>query len=669
MRKASVRDMRAKKLGFILSLVLSSCSGGSGGGGGDAATPRILVTPVSGPTTEAGAQATFTISLATRPSADVTIAVASADATEGTVGVSALTFTPLDFAAPQTVAITGVSDDEADGAVTFDVTLGVATPDEGYAAIVLPPVRVTNVDDDTAGITVSPVGGATSESGGSASFSVVLNSQPAADVTVALASSDLGEGLLSATSLVFTSANWGAPQTVSVTGVNDEVADGAQTFSVSFTNVASSDESYDDFPIPSVTVVNVDDDSAGITVSPLSGATTEMAGVATFSIVLNSEPAADVTVNFDTADSSEGTVSPTSLLFTNQDYATPQTVTVTGTNDEIADGSQLYQIAFAGTASADASYAAITPPPITVTNIDDDSAGILVTPVTGPTDENGGAATFTIQLTSEPIASVTVNFGVTDASEAMANVTSRTFTTSDYATPQSVTVTGLDDSLVDGNQPYFIAFGSTVSADSKYAAITPLNLPAVNIDDDARCDDGDSFALANGTTIPGWTERQGDWTIESERIRHAVFGGVYRNVITKDAATFTDACVSFTTYIGGTDVNAAGGVLRWSESGYIVGLVQDNSSVGEYNAIWIYEYPAEVSLGAVMGLPLGTSPNVEVCVFGTQVTVRVDPARDGFFEHSLTRTTTVSGAGLAGVMTHAQSTTVHPTVDDVCSVP
>jgi hypothetical protein len=66
---------------------------------------------------------------------------------------------------------------------------------------------------------VTPVAGlGTTEAGGSASFSVVLKSEPTADVVIAVASSDVTEGTVSAASLTFTAADWNVPQTVTVTG-------------------------------------------------------------------------------------------------------------------------------------------------------------------------------------------------------------------------------------------------------------------------------------------------------------------------------------------------------------------------------------------------------------------------------------------------------------------
>ena len=88
---------------------------------------------------------------------------------------------------------------------------------------------VVNTDDEAPGITVNPASGlVTTEGGGTASFTVVLNTQPTANVTIALSSSDTTEGTVSPASLTFTTADWNNAQTVTVTGVDDAVADGNQ---------------------------------------------------------------------------------------------------------------------------------------------------------------------------------------------------------------------------------------------------------------------------------------------------------------------------------------------------------------------------------------------------------------------------------------------------------
>jgi hypothetical protein len=70
-----------------------------------------------------------------------------------------------------------------------------ASADPIYAAIDAADVAVVNTDDDAAGIDVTPVSGlGTTETGGTASFSVASRAKPTADVVIAIASSNLPKG-------------------------------------------------------------------------------------------------------------------------------------------------------------------------------------------------------------------------------------------------------------------------------------------------------------------------------------------------------------------------------------------------------------------------------------------------------------------------------------------
>jgi len=71
-----------------------------------------------------------------------------------------------------------------------------------------------------------------SESGSSDSFTFALGSEPVGGVVVSVASSDLSEAVVSASTLTFTASNWDTPQTVVVTGVNDGLSDGDQAVDV-----------------------------------------------------------------------------------------------------------------------------------------------------------------------------------------------------------------------------------------------------------------------------------------------------------------------------------------------------------------------------------------------------------------------------------------------------
>jgi hypothetical protein len=76
---------------------------------------------------------------------------------------------------------------------------------------------------------------ATSEGGGTVSFTVVLDAQPTGDVTIPVSVDDAGEAMVDKTSLIFRRDGptaWDIPQTVTVTGVDDEDVDGSQPFTL-----------------------------------------------------------------------------------------------------------------------------------------------------------------------------------------------------------------------------------------------------------------------------------------------------------------------------------------------------------------------------------------------------------------------------------------------------
>src|SRR5438093_213357 len=95
-------------------------------------TAGIEEIPNSGlTTTEGGGTATFTIALATQPTANVTIGLSWSDLTEGTVAPASLTFTPANWNTAQTVTVTGVDDFAVDGAVAYTIVTAAATSTDG----------------------------------------------------------------------------------------------------------------------------------------------------------------------------------------------------------------------------------------------------------------------------------------------------------------------------------------------------------------------------------------------------------------------------------------------------------------------------------------------------------------------------------------------------------
>src|SRR5439155_1750937 len=195
-----------------------------------------------------------------------------------------------------------------------------------------------------AGITVIPTSGlTTTEGGGTATFTVALTSQPTANVTIGLSSSDLTEGTVAPASVTFTSGNWNIAQTVTVTGVDDFGVDGPVAYTIVTAAATSTDPDYSGRNAADVSVTNSDDDTAGITVIPTSGlTTTEGGGTATFTMALTSQPTANVTIGLPSLHVTLPTLAPASVTFTSGNWNTAQTVTVTGVDDFGVDGAVAY---------------------------------------------------------------------------------------------------------------------------------------------------------------------------------------------------------------------------------------------------------------------------------------------------------------------------------------
>ena len=122
-------------------------------------------------------------------------------------------------------------------------------------------VTVTIVDDDTAGVSVSKSAiTVTEENTTGDTYTVVLDSQPTANVTITIGGQGAADITATPTPLTFTTTNWATAQTVTVTAGNDT---DTVTDTHSLTHSAtSSDTDYSGIPIANVGVTVNDDDSA-----------------------------------------------------------------------------------------------------------------------------------------------------------------------------------------------------------------------------------------------------------------------------------------------------------------------------------------------------------------------------------------------------------------------
>ncbi|MBK9503105.1 MAG: hypothetical protein IPO06_27760 [Leptospiraceae bacterium] len=254
-----------------------------------------------------------------------------------------------------------------------------------------PATNSDNSNSNPAGFTISSKTGIiTSESGTSSSFSVKLNSTPTSEVEIKISSSNSSEITANPISLKFTEANWNTPQIVNLTGVDDTLQDGNKTVTIDLGSGISKDINYNNLSVGTVEATNADNETTGITVSALGGhIVTEAGGTSSFTVVLNSIPSGDVTIPVTSNDLTEGTVSPSSITFTNSNWNIPQTVTITGIDDPNPDGNISFTVSLGPSTSSDTNYNNLSQPNIAVINEDNDTAGFTIINPTITTNESG----------------------------------------------------------------------------------------------------------------------------------------------------------------------------------------------------------------------------------------------------------------------------------------
>lgn len=129
-------------------------------------------------------------------------------------------------------------------------------------------MQVRIIEDDIAELVIGLTGeggldGITIyEDGGTARINVSLSTQPTNNVVINLSVADTDEATVSPATLTFTPQNWNTPQTVTVTGVDDDIPNIDYTAVITVSvNRESSDLTYADVDDKTVHVLLVNDDN------------------------------------------------------------------------------------------------------------------------------------------------------------------------------------------------------------------------------------------------------------------------------------------------------------------------------------------------------------------------------------------------------------------------
>ncbi len=440
-------------------------------------TPGLTALPSTVNVSEAGTSDTYTVTLNSQPTGDVTVTPVSSDPGAATVS-GALTFAPDNWNMGQTVTVTGVNDDIDNGNsrnVLISYTVSGAGSYEGVNTLSAEVDAIVS-NDDMRGVTTSVTELTVTEAGGTAGYTVVLNSQPTGDVTVTPVSSMPSDATVSGM-LVFTSGNWSAPQTVTVTGVDDMVVNTMPRTTTISLMVTGADYA---LVVPAGVVITVtDNDEPGVTVTPQSLTVSEAGGTAGYTVVLTSQPSADVTV-MPASDGPAATVSPAILTFTSVNWNMAQTVTVTGI-DDIVRNIPDREATISNTVTGTTEYASVTAAGVAITVTDNDRPGVTVTPQSLTVFEAGGMAAYTVVLNSQPSANVTVTPNSNSISATVSD--ELIFAPDNWNMAQSVTVTGVDDN-VDNGDSRTATISNLVTAGAEYASVTAAGVDVTLTDDD-----------------------------------------------------------------------------------------------------------------------------------------------------------------------------------------
>ncbi|MDE2956399.1 MAG: hypothetical protein OXU68_05265, partial [Bacteroidota bacterium] len=336
-----------------------------------------------------GDDESYTVKLATQPTATVTVAITSSN-TDVTTSPTSLTFTTADYNTAQTVTVSAGDDADA----TNDTATLTHTASGGDYASETASLAVTVDDDDTAvGIVLSASDLEVYE-GSNNTYTVKLASQPTGAVTVDITGLTGTDLTVSNNPTRFTTANWNILQTVTVFAGEDG---DATNDTATLVHTASGGET------ANLTVTTIDDEAAGCPVAIVPPIEVTEGGCTKFPLI-EIRPFMDPTVPVMMAiasDNPDVTTSPTSVIFTPATQLTRQMLTINAAADTDSDDDM-------ATLTITASGGGLSGLTGMVEVIVRDNTPRIVLSASTLAVNEGADKTYTVKLATQPTAAVTV---------------------------------------------------------------------------------------------------------------------------------------------------------------------------------------------------------------------------------------------------------------------
>ena len=407
--------------------------------------------------------ATVTVELS-HPSSEATTVTVTADPAEA-VTLSETSLTISAGATEGTVTVTAVDNDidAPDKPVTVkgevkaeDYLLGTIAP------ATAPPLTITD-DDDPPVVTLAVSPGAITENSGQSTVTATLDRPSSREIVVTVATAS--EYTLSANPrLTFPADETTSPDVVTLTARDNEIDAEDATVSVGGRPTPSG------LTVHAANITIEDDDTRKVTVSPTTLTVIEDSpDPFTYTVVLESEPTAAVTVTVERASGSDDvSVSPSSLMFTTSNWKQPQTVRVSTRGDPTDDD----ETATITHTVSGGDYTGESPDNVDVTVEDDEALATAVTLSvnrTVPESSTGTVVTVTGTLNGKPRLTVTM---------VTVTVTAGTATSDDF----------------DAVSPFDLTIPANAERGTETFTLTPVN---------DTIDEPDEMLTVDGSTTVG----------------------------------------------------------------------------------------------------------------------------------------------------------------------
>ena len=419
--------------------------------------------------------------------------------------------------------------------------------------------QMTITDDDatpTVTLALSPT--SISENGGESTVTATLSGASSAAVTVTVSASAVSPAtssdfnLSQNTTLTIAAGATASTGTVTITAVNNSVDAPDKTVTVSGT--ASGGHGAANPANQTLTITDDDAAPSGITLVASPDSVTENGGAKTVTVTASvngttryaAAKTVTVTVGKNTDSATEGTdyltVGSLSIAIAAGAASGSKEFTLTPTNDAVDESNE--------TISVEGASAGVTVTADQITITDDDTRGIVLSKSSVTVTEASGAgrtAEYKVKLASQPTGAVTVAVSSGTTSAATVNKTSLSFTTTNWNTDQTVTVTGVDDSI--DNSPDRTATVGHRASGGDYGSVSK-DLTVTVTDDEGTA----SLSVANASVAEGDSgEADLTFTVSlSPAAGHAVTVDWATSKETGDTAT------------PGTDYTAGSGTLSFA---------------------------------------------------------------------------------------------------------